>query len=79
MADIAALQTTKFDKNRHDELIDCQEYLREEKEVADWDCETVLTTYSTLDNHPSLLSGANTSKGVAGKAYTPGMEVAAVQ
>ena len=32
-----------------------QEYLREEREHEQWDCETILTTYSTLDNHPSVI------------------------
>jgi hypothetical protein len=32
-----------------------QEYLREEREYEQWDCETILTTYSTLDNHPSVI------------------------
>jgi protein LTV1 len=32
-----------------------QEYLREEREQEQWDCETILTTYSTLDNHPSVI------------------------
>ena len=33
----------------------CQEYLREERVQEQWDCETILSTYSTLDNHPSLI------------------------
>ena len=32
-----------------------QAYLAEEREQEQWDCETILTTYSTLDNHPSLI------------------------
>lgn len=32
-----------------------QEYLREERVHEQWDCETILTTYSTLDNHPHLI------------------------
>jgi hypothetical protein len=57
MAEISALQSTQFEKERHDYLQTCQEYLQEEREEAQWDCETVLSTYSTLDNHPSLISG----------------------
>lgn len=30
-------------------------YLAEEREIPQWDCESVLSTYSTLDNHPSLI------------------------
>lgn len=33
-----------------------QEYLRERREEEQWDCETILSTYSTLDNHPSMIS-----------------------
>ena len=39
----------------HDELRDCQEYLRETRVEERWDCESVLSTYSTLDNHPSVI------------------------
>jgi hypothetical protein len=45
------------------EIDKCQEYLREglERPLLDWDCETILSTYSTLDNHPSVI-GAPISK-----------------
>eukprot|EP01035_Chromulina_nebulosa_P016837 gene16837-22322_t len=31
------------------------EYLKTVKTKNEWDCETILTTYSTLDNHPSVI------------------------
>ena len=34
----------------------CVEYLREERVEEQWDCETILSTYSVLDNHPTMLS-----------------------
>lgn len=43
----------------HPELETCQQYLQEEREVERWDCETILSTYSTLDNHPSLIRDTN--------------------
>jgi len=33
----------------------CQEYLKEVREEEEWDCESILSTYSTLDNHPTLI------------------------
>ena len=44
------------------EVWKCQEYLAEEREEEHWDCETILTTYSTLDNHPSIIKDTNNSK-----------------
>lgn len=32
-----------------------QEYLKHERVSEQWDCETVLSTYSTLDNHPTVI------------------------
>lgn len=40
-------------------LAECQEYLRETKPEEQWDCETILTTYSTLDNHPTVIKDTN--------------------
>jgi protein LTV1 len=37
------------------ELETCQEYLREVRITEDYDCESIISTYSTLDNHPSLI------------------------
>lgn len=44
------------------EVWKCQAYLAEEREEEQWDCETILTTYSTLDNHPSIIKDTNNSK-----------------
>jgi protein LTV1 len=30
-------------------------YLHEKKEKEQWDCETIISTYSTLDNHPTRI------------------------
>jgi protein LTV1 len=35
------------------ELETCQEYLREVRITEDYDCESIISTYSTQDNHPS--------------------------
>lgn len=37
----------------------CQEYLQEVRVDDEWDCETILSTYSTLDNHPTLIKDTN--------------------
>ena len=39
----------------HKDIETCQDYLRHEEDREEWDCETILSTYSTLDNHPSLI------------------------
>jgi hypothetical protein len=41
------------------EMMTSQEYLREEREQEQWDCETILSTYSTLDNHPTMIQVAH--------------------
>ena len=52
----------------YSELEKCQEYLREglEREPEQWDCESILSTYSTLDNHPTVI-GAPTGGNSKGK------------
>mmetsp|Transcript_18066 Transcript_18066/g.39326 ORF Transcript_18066/g.39326 Transcript_18066/m.39326 type:complete len:639 (+) Transcript_18066:158-2074(+) len=37
----------------------CQSYLAEVRIEEEWDCETILSTYSTLDNHPTLIKDVN--------------------
>jgi hypothetical protein len=37
----------------------CQEYLQEVRIDEEWDCETILSTYSTLDNHPTVIKDTN--------------------
>lgn len=44
------------------EVMKSVSYLAEEREEEQWDCETILTTYSTLDNHPSIIKDANPNK-----------------
>lgn len=39
----------------------CQEYLAQVELVEEWDCESVLSTYSTTDNHPSVIRSVSTS------------------
>ncbi|KAJ1881251.1 Protein ltv1 [Coemansia sp. RSA 486] len=41
-------RTTKQEEEYFDQLF-------KEKERTPWDCQTILTTYSTLDNHPSVI------------------------
>jgi len=62
MTDIAQFKTRQLEKEKHDELVDCQHYLQEVREEAEWDCESVLSTYSTLDNHPNLIKEPKNSK-----------------
>jgi protein LTV1 len=40
---------------KDESVLSSQEYLTEERPVEEWDCESVLSTYSTLDNHPTLI------------------------
>lgn len=51
----AFMEVTKNLNEDHRDIETCQEYLRHENEREEWDCETILSTYSTLDNHPSLI------------------------
>ena len=39
-----------------DDLTTCQEYLAEVKIEEEWDCESILSTYSILNNHPTLIT-----------------------
>jgi len=72
MQDIATFQTKYKEKNQHLEMVDAgQAYLQEEREVEEWDCETILTTYSTLDNHPALLKEKNSKY----KAHRSGFSI----
>ncbi len=41
--------------------------VEDEEEQKRWDCETILTTYSNLENHPRLISESITLKGLAKK------------
>ncbi|KAJ2079301.1 Protein ltv1 [Coemansia sp. RSA 988] len=51
-----------------------------EKEQAQWDCQSILSTYSTLDNHPAIIQeGSSTPRiRVSGKSGFPVVEVAQV-
>jgi hypothetical protein len=52
----ASFRATLADpEEKHVEIEDCQEYLRQTEEREEWDCESILSTYSTLDNHPSII------------------------
>lgn len=46
--------------NKDTSIETCQEYLREVRIDEEWDCETIVSTYSTLDNHPTLIKDTNT-------------------
>ena len=41
-------------------IINSQEYLREVSVKEEWDCETIISTYSTLDNNPRLIKDPKT-------------------
>ena len=42
-------------EERNEEILHCQEYLRDVRVEEKWDCETILSTYSTLENHPTVI------------------------
>jgi uncharacterized protein (DUF1778 family) len=41
---------------RDESLLVCQEYLRETAEREEYDCESIISSYSTTDNHPAKIS-----------------------
>ena len=41
----------------------CQEYLREVKLESEWDCETIISTYSVLENHPTVIQDERSAAG----------------
>jgi hypothetical protein len=41
---------------RDESLLVCQEYLQQTVEREEFDCESVISSYSTTDNHPSKIS-----------------------
>lgn len=43
------------DSEPEDAIVTCQAYLTEQKPEEEFDCETIISTYSTLDNHPSII------------------------
>jgi hypothetical protein len=53
----AELEVEEFDEinDKHHEILTCQSYLAAERPVDDFDCESIISTYSTLDNHPSII------------------------
>lgn len=47
-------------KKENDKYMEtCQDYLREEKEELEWDCETILTTLSVTQNLPTKIGSKN--------------------
>lgn len=50
------------------EIPHCQEYLRQEKVREEWDCESILSTYSTTDNLPTVLGDGRSNGGRHRKA-----------
>ena len=50
----------KHDALHKDRSIEtCQAYLQEVRIEEEWDCESILSTYSTLDNHPTVIKDTN--------------------
>jgi len=43
------------DSEPEDAIVTCQAYLTEQKPEEEFDCETIISTYSILDNHPSII------------------------
>jgi len=59
----------------HDKEIEtCQEYLQETRIDDEWDCETILSTYSTLDNHPTVIKDTNSKFKKYKSRYTKEMD-----
>jgi hypothetical protein len=44
------------------EVMEEIEYLKEKKDFEEWDCETIISTYSTLDNHPTIIKDPKSTK-----------------
>jgi len=53
------LQLKREAANKDTSIESCQEYLREVRIDEEWDCETIVSTYSTLENHPTLIKDTN--------------------
>jgi hypothetical protein len=57
-------QIKEIDKNEKndkvEDVINSVAYLKETKVYEEWDCETIISTYSTLDNHPTLVKDPKT-------------------
>jgi hypothetical protein len=49
-------------KEKVDDVMQEVEYLKEKKVYEEWDCETIISTYSTLDNHPTLIKDPKSTK-----------------
>ena len=57
---LEAVEQMIAESSVHDKEIEtCQEYLQETRIDDEWDCETILSTYSTLDNHPTVIKDTN--------------------
>jgi protein LTV1 len=56
--DVLLLEAARDRQAELEDLMGSQEYLREVKPHENWDCETILSTYSTLDNHPTVIRKA---------------------
>lgn len=71
-----AVQDMISDSKVHDKEIEtCQAYLQETRIEDDWDCETILSTYSTLDNHPTVIKDTNTKYRKYKNHYLKSLEV----
>jgi len=51
-----------------DEIVTCQEYLRETRVEEMWDCETIISSMSVLDNHPKLIPKPISNKNKEGRS-----------
>ena len=63
---VEILASSEHHEDKHG-ICTCQEYLREghERVREQWDCESIISTYSTLDNHPAVIKDKSSS------AYKP--------
>lgn len=65
---------TKRGDDAIEDLMKSQTYLSEERVEDEWDCESVLSTYSTLDNHPKLIKEPGAGFRPRSNRYTRSVE-----
>eukprot|EP01039_Chlorochromonas_danica_P007236 gene7236-8002_t len=66
--EVAEVEAESAERREEEEqaILNCQAYLKEVKIREEWDCETILSTYSTMDNHPRLLAGSVSRRSKSG-------------
>eukprot|EP00752_Nemacystus_decipiens_P007303 g6534.t1 len=78
LGSVAVEELEEEEEEEEDELHDMEhhnEYLRD-KPAERWDCETIVSTYSNLDNHPSVLGTGRKPKPRRPRRSSPAADVA---